>query len=52
MRIKYRGPNDVFLEKDIAVKSPVNLFKKWLEEAVNNPNILEPNAFCLATVSK
>lgn len=52
MRIKYRGPYDVFLEENISVKDPFHLFKQWLEEAVTNQDILEPNAFCLATVSK
>lgn len=42
----------MFLEKDIKVKDPLNLFKIWLNEACETPEILEPNAFCLSTVSK
>lgn len=41
----------MFLEEDIAVKDPFHLSKTWLNEACESPEIREPNAFCLATVS-
>jgi len=34
------------------VKNPFHIFKTWLDEAVNTPEILEPNAMCLATAAK
>ncbi|XP_055322182.1 pyridoxine/pyridoxamine 5'-phosphate oxidase-like isoform X2 [Sitodiplosis mosellana] len=52
LRLKYRSEKDKFLEENIAVKEPFHLFKSWLSEAVETPEILEPNAFCLSTVSK
>lgn len=52
LRVKYRTPKDKFLEESIAVKEPFHLFKLWLNEACETPEILEPNAFCLSTVSK
>lgn len=52
MRKKYRDVSDTFLEQDIAVKEPFNLFKIWFEEACKIPEIIEPNAMCLATASK
>ena len=30
-------------------KIPFEIFNKWLEEAINNPKIIEPTAMCLAT---
>lgn len=52
LRLKYREPKEVFLEKNITVKEPHHLFKLWLNEACETPEILEPNAFCLSTVSE
>lgn len=43
---------DVFLEKDILVKEPFHLFRKWLDDACQTPEILEPNAVCLSTATK
>lgn len=34
------------------VKEPLDLFKIWLNEAYETPEILEPNAMCLATASR
>ncbi|XP_055322206.1 pyridoxine/pyridoxamine 5'-phosphate oxidase-like [Sitodiplosis mosellana] len=48
----FRNEDDVFLEEDIAVKDPYHLFKSWLNEACESPEIRESNAFCLATVSR
>lgn len=52
LRLKYRSEKDKFLEENIAVKDPFHLFKSWLNDAVETPEILEPNNFCLSTVSK
>ncbi|XP_031629082.1 pyridoxine-5'-phosphate oxidase-like isoform X2 [Contarinia nasturtii] len=52
LRLKYRSEKDKFLEENISVKEPFHLFKSWLAEACETPEILEPNAFCLSTVSK
>lgn len=42
----------MFLEKDISIKDPVHLFNQWLKEACDTPEILEPNAMCLATATQ
>jgi len=52
LRAKYKEEKDVFLEKSILIKDPFHLFKSWLNEACQTAEILEPNAFCLATVSR
>ncbi|KAJ6639893.1 Pyridoxine/pyridoxamine 5'-phosphate oxidase [Pseudolycoriella hygida] len=52
LRLKFRSEKDKFLEANIAVKQPFHLFKSWLNEACETPEILEPNAFCLSTASK
>lgn len=52
LRLKYRSEKEVFLEQNIEVKDPFHLFRAWLNEACQTPEILEPNAFCLSTVSK
>lgn len=52
IRNKYKDKTDVFLEENIAIKEPFNLFKIWLNEAYETPEILEPNAMCLATASR
>lgn len=43
---------DAFLEKDILVKEPFHLFRRWLDDACQIPEILEPNAVCLSTATK
>ncbi|XP_062553977.1 pyridoxine/pyridoxamine 5'-phosphate oxidase-like [Armigeres subalbatus] len=52
LRIKYKEQKDVFLESSIEVKEPFSLFRKWFDEACNTPEIIEPNAMCLATATK
>ncbi|XP_058451907.1 pyridoxine/pyridoxamine 5'-phosphate oxidase-like [Malaya genurostris] len=52
LRIKYKEKKDIFQESSIDVKDPFHLFRKWLDEACNTPEIIEPNAMCLATASK
>ena len=39
------------LSKSTVFNNPTEQFKKWFYEAENNPNILEPNAMILSTVS-
>jgi pyridoxamine 5'-phosphate oxidase len=34
------------------IQEPFDLFSKWLEEAKENPQIVEPTAMCLATVNE
>ncbi|KPJ15254.1 Pyridoxine-5'-phosphate oxidase [Papilio machaon] len=52
MRIKYKDKDDTFLEKHLVAKEPFGQFKAWFDEACSRKEILEPNAMCLATVSK
>lgn len=52
LRLKYKEKKEVFLEKNIEIKEPFNVFRNWLETAMKTEEILEPNAACLATVSK
>ncbi|XP_068633131.1 pyridoxine/pyridoxamine 5'-phosphate oxidase-like isoform X1 [Battus philenor] len=52
MRIKYKDKKDTFLEKHLVSKEPFGQFKSWFEDACDKKEILEPNAMCLATVSK
>ncbi|XP_070138245.1 pyridoxine/pyridoxamine 5'-phosphate oxidase-like [Drosophila bipectinata] len=51
LRLKYCERKDAFLEENIKVKNPFCLFRDWLELALKTPEILEPNAAALATVS-
>lgn len=39
------------LEEADALASPIDMFRIWLDEALNTPAIIEPNAMTLATVS-
>ncbi|KAF2892560.1 hypothetical protein ILUMI_13620 [Ignelater luminosus] len=52
IRKPYNTRSNVFLEKDINVKNPFDLFDKWFQEARSNPNIVEPNAMCLSTATR
>lgn len=52
LRIKYKEKKEVFREESIDKKDPIDLFKKWFDEAIKCEEILEPNAMCLATVNK
>lgn len=52
LRIKYLEKKEVFREDSIEKKDPIFLFKKWLDEAIANEELLEPNGMCLSTVSK
>lgn len=33
-------------------EAPFEIFSKWFNEAINNPQIIEPTAMCLATATK
>jgi len=39
------------LDEGDAVASPIDMFRTWLDEALNTEGIIEPNAMTLATVS-
>lgn len=39
------------LDEADALDSPIEMFRAWLDEALNTPEIVEPNAMTLATVS-
>lgn len=52
LRLKYKSPKEVFTEASITKKEPFGLFNQWFQDALNTPEILEPNAICLATVDK
>ncbi|XP_016974941.1 pyridoxine/pyridoxamine 5'-phosphate oxidase [Drosophila rhopaloa] len=51
LRLKYHERKEAFLEENINVKNPFCVFRDWLELALKTPEILEPNAAALATVS-
>ncbi|XP_017035965.1 pyridoxine/pyridoxamine 5'-phosphate oxidase [Drosophila kikkawai] len=51
LRLKYHDRKDAFLEDNISVKNPFCVFRDWLDLALKTPEILEPNAAALATVS-
>jgi hypothetical protein len=51
LRIKYKEKKDVFTEESILVKEPISLFKKWFDEALATPELIEPNAMCLSTAT-
>lgn len=52
LRLKYKQRGEVFLEEHIDVKEPISLFRKWLDVALANTDIIEPNAMCLSTTTK
>ncbi|XP_063697789.1 pyridoxine/pyridoxamine 5'-phosphate oxidase-like [Culicoides brevitarsis] len=52
LRLKYKTPKEVFTEESIVKKEPFSLFNQWFQDALNTPEILEPNAIALGTVNK
>jgi len=52
MRTPYKSDDKAFLESQLPTCDPFQLFKIWLEEAVNCKEIKEPNAFCVSTSTK
>ncbi|XP_013118351.2 pyridoxine/pyridoxamine 5'-phosphate oxidase [Stomoxys calcitrans] len=51
LRMKYMEKKEAFLEENIRVKEPINLFNEWMSQAMQTEGILEPNAASLATVN-
>lgn len=52
LRIKYKDKTEKFREDQIEKKDPIDLFRKWFDEALKTDEIYEPNAMCLATATK
>ncbi|XP_053671332.1 pyridoxine/pyridoxamine 5'-phosphate oxidase-like [Anopheles nili] len=52
LRIKYKSEKEIFLESSIERKEPISLFRSWMQDACETPEIIEPNAMCLATATK
>ena len=52
MRALYKNRENTFTEDNLVSKEPFDQFKSWFEEARATPEILEPNAMCLATCAK
>uniref|UniRef100_A0A5K3FTW8 pyridoxal 5'-phosphate synthase n=1 Tax=Mesocestoides corti TaxID=53468 RepID=A0A5K3FTW8_MESCO len=52
LRIPYRTELDRLYDCSIKSKHPFEQFKIWFEEALAYPNLYEPNAMVLSTVSK
>lgn len=52
LRSKYKANREILSEESIQPKDPLNLFKKWYDEACATPEILEPWTVSLATVDK
>ena len=46
-----RDYNRTVLDESVLLDNPLDLFKNWLEEAVDN-ELKEPNAMALSTVSQ
>nr|CAH7761439.1 unnamed protein product [Callosobruchus chinensis] len=52
MRHPYHDKNDFFLEDNIEVKEPLDLFNKWFQVVKSDTRTVEPNAVCLSTCTK
>lgn len=52
IRLKYKDRGEEFREENIGVMEPIHLFRKWLDEAIDNTDIVDPQIMCLSTVSK
>nr|CAI5869444.1 unnamed protein product [Callosobruchus analis] len=52
MRHPYHDKNDFFLEDNIEVKEPLDLFNKWFQVVKSDTRTVEPNAMCLSTCAK
>ncbi|CAH1977113.1 unnamed protein product [Acanthoscelides obtectus] len=52
MRHPYHDKNDYFLEDNIEVKEPLDLFHKWFQVVKTDTRTVEPNAMCLSTCTK
>uniref|UniRef100_A0A8C3N542 Pyridoxine-5'-phosphate oxidase n=1 Tax=Geospiza parvula TaxID=87175 RepID=A0A8C3N542_GEOPR len=49
LRKSYRGDSEAFEECHLVSLEPLEQFRAWLQDALQCPDIAEPNAMCLAT---
>ncbi|XP_072387464.1 pyridoxine-5'-phosphate oxidase-like isoform X1 [Diabrotica undecimpunctata] len=52
MRASYNSKLVSFLEKDIEIKEPYNLFERWFKLVKDDPRTVEANAMCVSTATK
>ncbi|CAB0004645.1 unnamed protein product [Nesidiocoris tenuis] len=53
LRFNYRDSNDAFTEDQLVSRTdPYQQFAHWFQQVKATPEILEPNAMCLATANK
>lgn len=52
MRVPYNDRAKLLIEDNLPSKDPIIWFEQWFNEAKNNPEVVEPNAMCLATATK
>lgn len=52
MRTKYKDRTEVFTEDQLVSNDPIAQFTAWFNEVKKCPDIIEPNAMCLATSNK
>ncbi|XP_023026387.1 pyridoxine/pyridoxamine 5'-phosphate oxidase [Leptinotarsa decemlineata] len=52
MRADYHSKQDLFLEENIQIKEPLDLFDKWFKIIKNDSRTIEANAMCLSTATR
>ena len=52
LRKPYNSSKDILDQKSLVSKNPFDIFDQWMKLACETPEIEEPTAMCLATVSK
>ena len=52
LRKPYNSSKDILDQKSLESKNPFEVFDKWMKLACETPEIEEPTAMCLATVSQ
>nr|BAN20815.1 pyridoxamine 5'-phosphate oxidase [Riptortus pedestris] len=52
MRVKYKDRTEAFTEDQLVSDEPIGQFTAWFEEMKKCPDIIEPNAMCLATANR
>jgi len=52
LRKPYNSSKDIIKQKSLENKNPFEVFDEWMKLACKTPEIEEPTAMCLATVSK
>lgn len=52
MRTAYNDTSSVFLEEEIEVKEPIDLFHKWFQVVKDDPRTIEANAVFLSTCTR